>query len=91
MAEVGERSAGDHCAGAQATKPTRPEGIPQSAGAGVWGALRVREAHKPDPGGEMAEVGGRSAGDQHPGPPLPRLRRASGSSSFRAAGKLGMV
>ena len=27
-----------HCAGAQAPKSTKPEAIPQSAGAGVWGA-----------------------------------------------------
>ena len=32
-----------HCAGAKAPKSTNPEGIPQSAGAGVWGATSRRQ------------------------------------------------
>ena len=32
-----------HCAGAQAPKSTKPEAIPQSAGAGVWGATSRRQ------------------------------------------------
>ena len=32
-----------HCAGAKAPKSTNPEGFPQSAGAGVWGATSRRQ------------------------------------------------